>query len=318
MMSTFLSNLINSLSFWVCIFGVLGYYGIQRRYPTHPTGIIVISGASTGIGRHAAEYLASKGYIVFAGVRKEEDVKSIVNANDLNLRPLLLDVTSHESCVNAAKTVLDALKSERKPMVALVNNAGVSRRVPLELHDIDDAKNVFETNFFGMMDLTQTFLPLLRKDKGRIVMISSISGKIATPTSGIYASSKFAMEAFSDSLRRELMSFDVSVSVVEPGYVRTPIFGKSAEASKNGYKQESEVNMIYKKYTDDAFVARRANDVKSASNATVTTDAIWHAIVSPTPSTRYVVAGAAGLPGWFAVFMDWLLPDRAVDELFFK
>lgn len=298
------------------------HFGFQKSYVVHRSGIIVISGASTGIGRHAAEYLArEKGFVVYAGVRKQEDINSILDSKIPSLRPLLLDVTSHISCEEAAKTVLSSSRKENLPIIALVNNAGIARKVPLEFHDIDDAKSVFNTNFFGMMDLTQALLPFLRESKGRVVMISSIAGKIGTPLGGVYSASKFAMEAFSDSLRRELASFDVSVSVVEPGYVKTPIFERIKESSRStGYKAGTfaEGGLIYHKFDEEPYMSREANDIKQASNVTVTTDAIVDAIVNPTPFTRYVVAGGGGFPGWLVVFIVWLFPDRAIDGIFFS
>jgi NAD(P)-dependent dehydrogenase (short-subunit alcohol dehydrogenase family) len=150
----------------------------QKEYAVQ-TGIVVISGASSGIGRHAAVHLAGNGYTVFAGVRKEADADSILNLQVKGLHPVLLDVTNHDSCVSALDTVKQFSRESGLPIVGLVNNAGVSRKFPAELHDLSDIRRLFDTNFFGMIDLTQIFIPVLRESKGRIVMISSLSGLVS-------------------------------------------------------------------------------------------------------------------------------------------
>ena len=131
-----------------------------------------------GIGRHAAEKLASEGYKVYCGVRKEKDRDNIMSLKNPNLVPIMFDVTKHETNENAIHVIEEDMKKSKLPFAALVNNAGISRRMAAEFHEMDDIHKVFETNVFGMMDLTQRSLPLLRQSKGRIVMISSLNGKI--------------------------------------------------------------------------------------------------------------------------------------------
>lgn len=140
----------------------------------HSSGIVLLTGASTGIGRHAAEHLADNGYTVYAGVRKQGDMEKLLSLNNPFIVPLLLDVTDHTSCVTAAQQVMEVAL----PLVAIVHNAGISRDIVTEFHDVDDARKVFETNFFGVIDLTQLLLPLLRRTKGRIVAISSVASAI--------------------------------------------------------------------------------------------------------------------------------------------
>lgn len=165
------------------VFGsILVHYLSQREYPVHEKGIILISGASTGIGNHAAIHLASHGYTVFAGVRKESDAQSIRQLNVQGLYPILLDVTKSETCVNAFNEIQKYSLDHQLPIIGLVNNAGVSRKFPAEIHDLMDIRRVFETNFFGMIQLTQLFIPVLRQTSGRIIMISSISGLIGKST----------------------------------------------------------------------------------------------------------------------------------------
>lgn len=227
--------------FWLQI-----QYFFQKTYHVHKDGIVLITGASTGIGRHAAEYLADHtNFTVYAGVRKERDINDILSLNKPNLIPILLDVTSKESIEAAIKVI----QASSKPFVALVNNAGISRGVVFEAHDIDDAKTVFETNVFGVLRLTQLALPYLRQSQGRVVMISSVAGKIGIPKMGVYAGSKFALEALSDSLRREVAHMNISVSIIEPGYVKTPIFDSSKASSMKVYEEISlDIKNLYSKF----------------------------------------------------------------------
>jgi NAD(P)-dependent dehydrogenase (short-subunit alcohol dehydrogenase family) len=159
---------------------------LQKEY-TVQTGIVVISGASSGIGQHAAIHLAGNGYTVFAGVRKEADADFIRNLQIKGLYPVLLDVTKHDSCVSALDTVKQFSRENGMPIVGLVNNAGVWQSAPAELHDLSSIRRLFDTNFFGMIDLTQTFIPALRESKGRIVMVSSLLGLFSKPRSLDYS-----------------------------------------------------------------------------------------------------------------------------------
>lgn len=131
--------------------------------------------------------------------------------------------------------------------------------------------------------------------------------------SGIYSSSKFAMEAFSDSLRRELASHGVSVSIIEPGYVKSSIFASSDENSKLSDEKAQMSRDVYPKYFSEAHRAKRQSDLSLASEPTVTTNAIKDAISSRFPKTRYPVANAGGIPANVIILMQWLLPDRALD-----
>jgi NAD(P)-dependent dehydrogenase (short-subunit alcohol dehydrogenase family) len=181
------------LSFFVLCFTLGGYFLsislLAREYPVHNQGIVLITGASTGIGFDAALSLAEIGtaagdrddryhYHVYAGVRKDQDIVRIKNLNITNLTPILLDVSQHQSCVQVMNFLTQETDRLQLPFIALVNNAGVSRKLPIEFHDLDDAKRVFNTNYFGALDMIQLSLPLLRKSQGRIVMTSSITGFI--------------------------------------------------------------------------------------------------------------------------------------------
>jgi NAD(P)-dependent dehydrogenase (short-subunit alcohol dehydrogenase family) len=161
------------------IYGILCLLAIQwlckKSFCVHKNGIILITGAGTGIGRHAAEYLARNGFIVLAGIRFPSEEKEIRSVGIKNFIPIYLDVCKHEACIDALKRVEIMTKSMNLPFVALINNAGYLKSMPIEFHNLQDARNMFETNFFAAMDLIQLFLPLLRQSKGRIISISSFT-----------------------------------------------------------------------------------------------------------------------------------------------
>mmetsp|Transcript_6524 Transcript_6524/g.10660 ORF Transcript_6524/g.10660 Transcript_6524/m.10660 type:complete len:398 (+) Transcript_6524:176-1369(+) len=202
----------------------------RRQYEVHKSGIVVVTGASTGIGNHAAIALAQDGYQVYAGVRTEDEMLAIQALGVPTLKPLFLDVTKHGSCHSAVQFLEDAMQEMDLPLVALVNNAGIMTTSPVEFHAMSDARRVFNTNFFGVLDLVQLALPALRKSNGRVVNVSSMVSIAAPPLQGIYAASKAAVEALTDSLRRELLPSGVAVSLIEPAYVATELL-RSASAS---------------------------------------------------------------------------------------
>jgi short-subunit dehydrogenase len=313
-------------SLLVPVFAVVAYqlitYAFRVAYPVHSTGVIVISGASTGIGRDAAETLAKSGFHVFAGVRKDADVLSIQNTGISTLHPVILDVTQHDSVTEAIKTALAFSTEKKLPFVAVVNNAGISHQQIIEYHDMSDARNHFDINFFGALDMVQQSLPALRHSKGRIVMVSSGLGTIGVPTMGVYCASKFALEGLSDALRRELAAFGVSVSVVEPGYVTTAIFQKEAVSSEfplyktTGKREDAtdkEIVSTYAHLVNEKMAGMRRLDEERASPVSVTTEAIVHAVSDQYPRTRYPVAAASGLPVWVLGWLDWVQTDRVGD-----
>jgi short-subunit dehydrogenase len=301
----------------------LQHHLFRTPFVVHNSGIIVISGASTGIGRDAAEVLAKQGYHVFAGVRKESDAQSITQSNIATLHPLFLDVTNHNSCVEAIKQVDEFSAAHGLPYVALVNNAGIGQSQMIEYHDLNAAKAIFDTNIFGVIDLVQLSLPQLRKSKGRIINIGSISGFVATPLSGVYASSKFALEGLTDALRREVSDFGVSVSVVEPGFVNTPIHAKQGLGTSSSPYQFSkgartdvtteEIVATYPHIYNEVAHTKRMEMEANGSEVSVTTAAIVHAVKERYPLTRYPVAGAGGFPASIISWMAWSLPDKAED-----
>lgn len=184
---------------------------------------IVVTGASTGIGKATALHLDKLGFNVFAGMRKEADGQALRKKASNKLTPIFLDVTDGDSISAAVDTVAKETGGE---LYGLVNNAGLSLNGPLELVPTSEIKQLMDVNVLGLLAVTQAFLPLLRLSKGRIINISSGHGLLATPDKSVYAASKFAVQAITDSLRVELSPFDVSISSIVVGKVDTAVLGK--------------------------------------------------------------------------------------------
>jgi NAD(P)-dependent dehydrogenase (short-subunit alcohol dehydrogenase family) len=192
---------------------------------TDPGGkAVLITGASSGIGRAAALSLDRLGFTVFASVRKESDAEALRAQASPRLTPVFLDVTEPRTIVEAEEKVRRAVGGSG--LWGLVNNAGISFRAPMELVPLEDLRRLFEVNVFGQLAVTQAFLPLVRQARGRIVMISSITALIVTPYHGPYSAGKACLNAFADALRLEMKPFGVRVATLIIGGVRTPIWDK--------------------------------------------------------------------------------------------
>jgi len=268
---------------------------------------ILISGASTGIGRAAAIHLARKGHSVWAGVRSQKAFDELTKANVQGLQPVFLDVCDEKSIVDCVSLI----KKKAGILHALVNNAGIAVGGPIEGVKLEDWRRQFETNVFGQVRVIQECLPLLRESKGRIVNISSIAGKISSPFLGPYSASKFALEAVSDSLRRELRKHGVKVSVVEPGPIATPFWEKS---KTEGLQKIDQYGPMLKEVYGSSllkFKQRVEFSEKTASPVAVVVKAIEHALTAKSPKTRYPVG--RGIKAATMLFNS--LPDSWADHL---
>src|SRR5579862_293978 len=200
---------------------------------------VVVTGSSTGIGWGATKVLIQHGFRVFGSVRKEADGERLQKEFGANFVPLKFDVTDAAAVNAAAEQVSTALGGET--LAGLVNNAGIAVAGPLLYLKIDELRHQLEVNVVGQLIVTQAFAPLLGVDKtrkgapGRIVMISSVGGRTATPFVGPYNASKFALEGLSESLRRELLLFGIDVIVVGPGAVVTAIWDKAEKIDLSPY-----------------------------------------------------------------------------------
>jgi NAD(P)-dependent dehydrogenase (short-subunit alcohol dehydrogenase family) len=268
---------------------------------------ILITGTSTGIGQACAARFATLGWRVFAGVRKDEDARSLEEEIGPAVSPVLLDVTDADS-INATAGLIESETGDRG-LDALVNNAGIVAAGPLEYLPIPELRKQLEVNVVGQLAVTQAVLPLLRRATGRIIMISSISGRVSLPMAGAYGASKFALEALSDALRLELRHWGMHVVLIEPGRIETPIWKTSLErAEKQIEDAPPGLEERYGPLIDT--VRRMAKREGIGSPVEDVVRAVEHAVISPRPHVRYLVGRDAKLRR----FLNWL-PDRLRDWL---
>ncbi len=271
--------------------------------------VIVITGSSTGIGAATAIEFAKRGFSVVAGVRTKADQERLKTQGT---DAILLDVTKIDHIQKAVSHVEKTYPDAKS--VSLVNNAGIVRAGPWELVPADHLRTQFEVNVFGLVDTTREFLPLIRKTKGRIVNISSISGRIGSAFLGPYCASKAAVESITDSMRNELRPFGVEVVSVNPGPIDTPIWTKKTDTQKavtDGLKNP-ETGI----YSDgfSQFVATFEKAEKNAEPVSKVVEAIDTALHAPNPQTRYYVGKGIR----FAASLSSHLPDRTLDWVLSK
>ena len=180
---------------------------------------------------------------------------------------------------------------------------------------------MFETNFWGAVDLTRECMPLLRKARGRVVMISSVAALVSQPMTAVYSASKRALEGFTDSFRQEVKHFGISVSMLEPAYVNTDLLSKAQalrppdELSPDEQHRKEQTEALYPHYASVAHKKKKLKTMKKGDSPQVTTNAIYDALTNPFPLTRYVVASVNGTPAWVIGWLFWAAPDRLKDYL---
>jgi NAD(P)-dependent dehydrogenase (short-subunit alcohol dehydrogenase family) len=269
---------------------------------------VLVTGASTGIGRATALRLDADGWRVFAGVRREEDGESLRAAASERLTPVMLDVTDAGQIAAAADLI--GKEVGEAGLDGLVNNAGVSVPSPLETIPIEDFRRQIEVNLTGQVAVTQAALPLIRKARGRIVFLSSIGGRIAFPLTGAYHAAKFGVEAVGDIFRQELRPWGISVSVVEPGSIDTPIWDRGErEADELGARVPAREELYGKA------IARYRKVVRSVADRGIppakVAEAIEHALTARRPRSRYLV----GLDAKFQARAKVFIPTWAFDRI---
>jgi NAD(P)-dependent dehydrogenase (short-subunit alcohol dehydrogenase family) len=268
----------------------------------------VVTGSSTGIGRASALALARESFTVFAGVRRPEDGEALVAAAEGELEPLALDVAEGASIAAAAERVREATEGR---LTGLVNNAGIVVPAPVEAVDLDELRRQLEVNVVGQVAVTQAFLPMIRAAGGRVVLMSSIGGRMSFPHLSPYNASKHALEAIGDSLRQEMRQFGVEVAIVEPGSVATPFWGKGhAEAPKARAAMGPELLELYGPELDQVEAAALKTATRGVPPERVA-GAVVHALTAARPKTRYVVGADAKIQAQ----LRRLLPDRVLDRL---
>ncbi len=259
---------------------VVGDANIAAAEVTKNQKAVLVTGASTGIGRHAAETLAAKGYFVYAGARKQADLDALNEI--LNVQAIRLDVTKQDEIAAAVETVRQAGRG----LYGLVNNAGIgSTAGPIIEADVSDIRWVLDVNVFGVIDVTKAFAPLIIESKGRITTIGSIAGTGAWVGGGDYTMSKHAIEAFSDVLGLEMARFDVHASVIQPGNYRSNISKSNRE--RRGELTEAQKNSPYADYY--AGGREGSADRSQYKEPDEVTAAIEHSLFDPNPQIRYMV-----------------------------
>lgn len=270
---------------------------------------VLITGASTGIGKACALELDRRAFRVFAGVRSPADGERLQGETSGRAIPVRIDVTDTESIAAARRTIAGTVGGQG--LAGLVNNAGIVISGPLEILPLEQLRRQLEVNVIGQVAVTQAMLPLLRTARGRIVNLSSISGFVAAPYLGPYAASKFALEALSDSLRVELRRWGISVSLIEPGSVKTPIWDKALSFADQLVGQMSAQGE--KLYLEDIEAMRRATVRLAETGMPVerVVQAVVHALSAPRPKTRYPLGAQTRL----AALLLNLFPDRIQDAI---
>jgi NAD(P)-dependent dehydrogenase (short-subunit alcohol dehydrogenase family) len=276
---------------------------------------VLVTGASKGIGEACVLLLAAQGYRVFAGVRREQDGEALQRAGGASITPVLLDVTDPAQIAAAAALVRNASAGG---LYGLVNNAGIAVAGPLEFLPPEELRRQLDVNVVGQIAVTQAFLPLLRAARtagadrraGRIIFMSSTSGRSSLPFIGPYAASKFALEAAADALRVELRPFGVRVVLVEPGVIMTPIWETSVARAREAIEHMPPEAHRYYGRTMTAVLDRISGSMRGLPPGRVAA-VVAGALAAGRPRSRYVV----GMDARARIALDALLPTRVRDWL---
>jgi NAD(P)-dependent dehydrogenase (short-subunit alcohol dehydrogenase family) len=270
---------------------------------------VLVTGASTGIGRATALLLDSHGFTVFAGVRRKVDADSLAAEASNRLVPLILDVTKAADIAAAAKSIAAAVGDSG--LDGLVNNAGTAAAAPLEFVPVEDFRWQLEVNLVGQLAVTQALIPLLRLAKGRIINVTSIGGLIAGAMLGPYNASKFAFESLTHTLRQELSPWGILAIAIEPGQISTPIWETSSAKSDSMIGANAQAEALY---ASRIAGARRmaSNAAENGLPAIEVAKVIEKALTVKKPRTRYPV----GMDAKLGAMLIARLPDRTRDRIF--
>lgn len=271
---------------------------------------ILITGVSTGIGYELVKVFISNGFRVFGSLRKSVEAEKLKSDFGEEFHPLIFDVTDEKSILKAVEEIKNTL-GDREGLDGLINNAGIAIGGPVMHVPVGEFRRQFEVNFFGVVAVTKAFLPVLGavrnydKAPGKIINISSVSGKIAYPFLGPYTASKFALEGFSTALRRELLLYGIDVIVIGPGPIKTPIWKKSETVSEE---------ILQSDYADalKKFTGIIKKNVKSAMEAGELADRIYEVFQKKNPKTRYTFRRGK-FTGY--ILPGYIIPPRFLDKL---
>ncbi|MDX6581830.1 MAG: hypothetical protein QOI10_1014 [Solirubrobacterales bacterium] len=274
-------------------------------------GAVVVTGASTGIGRAAALMLDREGFSVFAGVRKPEDGEPLRAEGSERLETVICDVTDAATIAATAERVREATGGK---LAGLVNNAGITVQGPVEALPLDDYRHQLEVNVVGQIAVTQALLAMIREARGRVVFISSIGGRGGLPYLSPYNASKAAIGAVADSLRQEMKQFGVEVSYVEPGAIATEIWAKGIDgAPALREAMGPEMNDLYGPKLDRLSALAEKTGASGLPPDAVA-KVILHALTASRPKARYVVGGEAKVTAALRTYLPKRVFDRLVER----
>jgi NAD(P)-dependent dehydrogenase (short-subunit alcohol dehydrogenase family) len=273
-------------------------------------GAVLVTGASSGIGLEIAVFLARQGYRVYATMRNLErrgELDAEAARHKVELDVLQLDITDEASIHEAVRTIA----GRSGALYGLVNNAGAILRGYFEDVSDQELRGVFESNVFGTLALTRAVLPMMREARrGRVIIMSSTGGRLGSPGNSAYCASKFALEGFAECLLQEMVLFDVQVSLVEPGFVSTELFGRNRHIASRAMAADSPYRAWFQKLeqlTDD--------EVKSAVvTPTDVAKVVFEILEAKRPHLRYLV----GTRGRFLINLRRYLPGEIFDHFWIR
>jgi len=267
---------------------------------------VIVTGTSAGLGKSIALHLDKLGYKVYAGVRKLTDGEELKKQSSSNLQPVIIDVTDENSIISAKELIEKEIHNYSS--LALVNNAGVAFGSPVETLTNSLLRFEMEVNYFGVISVILKFLPILREKNGRIINISSISGRSSMPFNGTYCASKFALEAITDALRLELKPWKISISNILPGDIKTEIWAKAiTDIDKRSAEWTPEAIKLYGPTIE--FMKDNIRKVKGSS-PDIISKAVEKLLKSSNPKVRVYI----GRNVWFYYFLE-KLPTKLRDWL---
>lgn len=277
---------------------------VRMTTSTEPSELAIVTGSSSGIGLATARRLAADGFHVLAGVRSAADAEKVAAEH---VEPVILDVTD-DGHISA---LVDRVGNDRqrRPLRALVNNAGIAVNAPIEVLTLEDWRRQFDVSVFGQIALTRALLPVLLDSRGRILNITSVGGRIAMANYGAYSAAKFAMEAVSDSLRREVQDFGVDVIKITPGAVSTRLTESGlATSARIVDTMTPDQHQRYDQLTR-AFVAQAEAFARDGATPEHAAEVVSRAVSARRPKTRYTI----GRDGAMFTGMSRIASDRFLD-----
>jgi NAD(P)-dependent dehydrogenase (short-subunit alcohol dehydrogenase family) len=273
-------------------------------------GAVLVTGASSGIGLEIAIFLAEHGYRVYATMRNLErrgDLDAAAAGRNAKLDVLQLDVTDDASIRKAVETIA----GRSGELYGLVNNAGSILSGYFEEVSDEEMRRVFDANFFGTLSMTRAVLPMMRKaQRGRIIIMSSTGGRLGSPGNSAYCSSKFALEGLAECLLQEMALFGIQVSLVEPGFVRTELFGRNRHVAARATAADSPYRAWFQKL--DQMTER---EVESAViSPTHVAEVVLRILEAKRPRLRYLVGRRAR----FLINLRRYLPGEIFDDFWIR